>query len=140
MTAPRARAFEALYRRLSHGCVRVERALDSIDFLLAADPDSAQQALDGWLPWSQTRKVVVPHPIPVRLVYFTAGIDEAGVLQLRDDVYGRDAELRSLVARVARERRAAPPSMVKGLDRPPAPAPVAEAAPARPAAGPPEAR
>ena len=34
-----------------------------------------------------------PKPIPVHLTYQTAFVDDDGKLQLRDDVYGRDAKM-----------------------------------------------
>jgi hypothetical protein len=34
-----------------------------------------------------------PNPVPVHITYQTAFVDDAGKLQLRDDLYGRDAQL-----------------------------------------------
>ncbi len=34
------------------------------------------------------RYVYLPKPLPVHLEYFTAYVDDAGALQLRDDLYG----------------------------------------------------
>ncbi len=34
-----------------------------------------------------------PTPIPVHITYQTAFVDDAGKLQIRDDIYGRDARL-----------------------------------------------
>ncbi len=34
-----------------------------------------------------------PTPIPVHITYQTAFVDDAGKLQIRDDVYGRDARV-----------------------------------------------
>jgi L,D-transpeptidase YcbB len=34
------------------------------------------------------RYVYLPKPLPVHLEYFTAYVDDAGELQLRDDLYG----------------------------------------------------
>src|SRR5262249_35248254 len=46
-----------------------------------------------------------PTPIPVHITYQTAFVDEAGKLQIRPDVYGRDA--RVLAALKGDERRMA---------------------------------
>ena len=46
-----------------------------------------------------------PTPIPVHITYQTAFVDDAGKLQIRDDVYGRDARL--LAALKGDERRMA---------------------------------
>ena len=37
--------------------------------------------------------VRLPAPIPVHVIYATAWVAEDGTLNLRDDVYGRDAAL-----------------------------------------------
>jgi hypothetical protein len=38
-----------------------------------------------------------PTPIPVNITYQTAFVDDAGTLQFRKDVYGRDATMLSLL-------------------------------------------
>jgi hypothetical protein len=38
-----------------------------------------------------------PTPIPVNITYQTAFVDEAGKLQFRNDVYGRDAAMLTLL-------------------------------------------
>jgi L,D-transpeptidase YcbB len=38
-----------------------------------------------------------PTPIPVNITYQTAFVDDAGKLQLRKDVYGRDGEMLSML-------------------------------------------
>lgn len=115
--SPSRWAFEATDRRLSHGCIRVERPLDLIEFLLTVDDGNAARALEEWLPWSATRKVMVSAPVPVRLVYFTAWVGEDGALQLREDVYGRDTQLRSLDEKVAKLRRASAPAALATTKR-----------------------
>ena len=47
-----------------------------------------------------------PHPIPVHLTYQTAFVDEAGKLQIREDVYGRDARMIAILKNNA-ERKVA---------------------------------
>jgi hypothetical protein len=34
--------------------------------------------------------VKIPEPLPVRIFYWTAFVDDRGVLQFRDDLYGLD--------------------------------------------------
>ena len=45
-----------------------------------------------------------PTPIPVHITYQTAFVDDAGQLQIRDDLYGRDARL---LAALKEDRRQA---------------------------------
>ena len=35
----------------------------------------------------------IPQPLPVHVAYWTAWVDDAGTVQLRDDLYGRDKPL-----------------------------------------------
>jgi hypothetical protein len=44
-----------------------------------------------------------PTPIPVNITYQTAFVDDAGKLQLRKDVYGRDATMLSLLRNRSRD-------------------------------------
>jgi murein L,D-transpeptidase YcbB/YkuD len=80
-------------RALSHGCVRVESAIELAARLLrdAAgwDVDRLTALAGTW----QTRWIALPRPVPVYVTYFTAWVDDDGVLQFRDDVYGWDAKL-----------------------------------------------
>jgi hypothetical protein len=39
----------------------------------------------------------LPTPIPVNIVYQTAFVDDAGKLEFRNDIYGRDAKMISLL-------------------------------------------
>ena len=47
----------------------------------------------------ETKTITVRQPVAVHLLYRTAWVDEAGLLQFRDDVYGRDSELLDAIAR-----------------------------------------
>ena len=40
----------------------------------------------------------LPEPVPIHILYWTAFVDDEGHLQLREDIYGRDAALRAALA------------------------------------------
>lgn len=80
-------------RALSNGCVRVENPLELAHILLQGQVDDPQAAFDGWLAAKSERTVMLKRPIPVHLVYRTVFVDDAGAIQYRFDVYGRDAEV-----------------------------------------------
>ena len=72
-----------------------------------------------------TREIDInfPTPIPVHITYQTAFVDDAGKLQIRKDVYGRDARLLA----AAQERRTKDPenwspTRSRATGRPPQPA------------------
>ncbi|MFO1057765.1 MAG: L,D-transpeptidase family protein [Dongiaceae bacterium] len=88
--SPAVGLFRRAERALSHGCVRVERALELAQRLLAGDPAWTPAALAAALASGATRTVPLRVPMPILLVYLTAWVDADGTVQFRDDLYGRD--------------------------------------------------
>lgn len=95
---PGKAAFKLPVRALSHGCVRVENALDFAAELVRADKAKAGEVFDpARLKWlTQTSAKSWPFrlekPIPVFLEYYTASVDEDGAVWFHPDIYGYDAE------------------------------------------------
>jgi murein L,D-transpeptidase YcbB/YkuD len=94
-------------RAYSHGCMRVENPLKYGEVLL-----SIARPKEGWTAerlhhmfGSAEQNIDFPTPIPVHLTYQTAFVDDAGKLQIRDDIYGRDARLLAVLK--GEERRMA---------------------------------
>jgi murein L,D-transpeptidase YcbB/YkuD len=95
---PARSLFEREVRAFSHGCIRVERPLALAAWVLQGDPRWTEETLQAAIDTGAQQTIVLPHPVPVHVLYWTAWVDERGVLQLRDDVYGRDpAVLRALL-------------------------------------------
>jgi murein L,D-transpeptidase YcbB/YkuD len=82
--------FERADRFLSHGCVRIARALDLAKLLLAPDPDWSPERIDAAVAAGRNLEVALPRPMPIHIVYDTAWVDTTGTVQFREDVYGRD--------------------------------------------------
>lgn len=95
---PGKAAFKLPVRALSHGCVRVDNALDFAGELVRADKAKSGEVFDpARLKWlTQTSAKSWPfrleHPIPVFLEYYTASVDEDGAVWFHPDIYGYDAE------------------------------------------------
>jgi murein L,D-transpeptidase YcbB/YkuD len=87
--------FAKSVRALSSGCIRIEEPvalasrLSGVDDPLAAELDIQVRIAEG-----ETTELPVTPAIPVYLVYLTSWVDEAGNLQFRNDVYGRNRLLR----------------------------------------------
>jgi murein L,D-transpeptidase YcbB/YkuD len=93
---PSKAAFNQAQRSVSHGCVRLEKALDLARLLLNRidgwDPSKVDEALAS----RDTKSVALKQPVPVRIYYWTAWVDGSQV-SFRDDIYGWDEEtLRAL--------------------------------------------
>lgn len=80
-------------RALSSGCVRLEKPNELAVLLLDDAERWSPEALEQALASGKTRSVPVARHMPVLLHYATAGLDEDGQLQLRPDIYGRDAQV-----------------------------------------------
>ena len=101
-------------RAYSHGCMRVQNPLTYGEKLLSLVLPSehyTEAKLEKMFGGSEIN-INFPKNIWVHLTYQTAFVDEGGKLQLREDVYGRDARMIAIlkgserkVADIAIERR-----------------------------------
>lgn len=80
-------------RAFSHGCIRLSRPVD-LAYALAPDLGGWSKArMDAaWASGKTTRASFTDH-IPVHLIYGTAFRGDAGMIEFRPDVYGRDRKL-----------------------------------------------
>ena len=91
--------FEKTERAYSHGCMRVQYPDQYASILLNITLPN-----EHWTPekvrnmyGSSEIDLKFPTPIPVNITYQTAFVDEAGKLQLRKDIYGRDGTMIALL-------------------------------------------
>jgi murein L,D-transpeptidase YcbB/YkuD len=89
---PSKRLFNKFERHLSHGCIRVDGAVDFARFLLAGDP-AALATFDAAEASGDTTRVPIGRTIPVRLLYWTAFMNGDNRVAFRKDAYGRDSRL-----------------------------------------------
>ncbi|OOZ38358.1 hypothetical protein BOW53_15815 [Solemya pervernicosa gill symbiont] len=83
--------FEKGVRTFSGGCIRVAEPIKLASYLLG-DEWSGEQVLD-LIGEKETRRLNLSNRIPIYIIYMTAWVDEQGVMQFRNDVYGRDQRL-----------------------------------------------
>jgi len=82
-------------RAFSHGCMRVQNPLtygEKLLSLVLPKERYTEARLESMFGGSEIN-INFPTFIPVHLTYQTAFVDDAGKLQLREDVYGRDAKM-----------------------------------------------
>jgi murein L,D-transpeptidase YcbB/YkuD len=89
---PSKGSFSRYQRHLSHGCVRVENAVDFARLVMDENPD-AVSAFDTAQADNDSTRVKVGKSIPVRLLYWTAFMTGADRVAFRKDVYGWDSKL-----------------------------------------------
>ena len=90
---PSKSLFQRDVRAFSHGCVRVGRPFDLAYALLGMQSTTPKDDFHRFLNTGQETTVMLEHPLPVHLVYYTAWPTARGHVEYRRDVYGRDAAL-----------------------------------------------
>lgn len=80
-------------RAYSHGCIRLSDPVKMANYLLKDDsawpPEKIEEAMNS----GNEKFVKIKDPVPVFITYYTAWVDENGILNFRDDIYKRDAEV-----------------------------------------------
>lgn len=95
---PKKNAFKLAVRALSHGCVRVQNALDLGLALLEADAAKSQTPFDTERLRRRAGRggpivFELAATVPVFLEYYTASVDDAGTVRFHPDIYAYDAAL-----------------------------------------------
>lgn len=114
---PNRPPFNKSNRAVSHGCVRVEKPLPLAEFLLrnhlkwninylkieigqkvddkkvVSEYYSKRESLRKYASIGKTTDVILAQKTPVYIDYYTAWVDDNGVIQFRADVYDRDKVL-----------------------------------------------
>ncbi len=88
---PARHLFDSSNRARSHGCIRVERALElAMTVAILGGGATRDEAVNISGSGEYTR-VPVERTMPVYITYFTYGVDVDGTLRAFDDLYDRDA-------------------------------------------------
>ena len=96
---PDKNLFNREERPFSHGCMRVQNPDQYAATLLgitAPNEHYTPEKIRSMYGHSEI-DIKFPTPIPVNITYQTAFVDDAGKLQFRKDVYGRDAAMLALL-------------------------------------------
>jgi L,D-transpeptidase YcbB len=78
-------------RDFSSGCIRVQKPMDLGVFLLGTGWDEAR--LEAEIAEGRNQALRLAKAIRIYLTYSTAWVDDAGDVEFREDIYGRDAAL-----------------------------------------------
>ncbi|HEO99505.1 MAG TPA: hypothetical protein ENO02_09440 [Epsilonproteobacteria bacterium] len=78
---PAKSLFHKRVRAFSHGCIRLEKPMELLN-LLGYEYDTDK---NEW--------ITLPEQIPVYVEYHTVWVDEYGIVQFRDDIYGYERKL-----------------------------------------------
>jgi murein L,D-transpeptidase YcbB/YkuD len=87
---PNKGVFEKDKRAVSHGCIRLADAPKLATFLLQNEKDWTPEKVQSAMKGGKELTVKLADPVPVRIVYLTAWVDEKGQLNFRNDIYHHD--------------------------------------------------
>ncbi len=90
---PSKSKFDRAKRAFSSGCVRVQKPFELVEILLKNQIKWNQESFRKILDSGKTRRVNLPEPVPVLLLYFTARMGEKGQVYFFKDVYKRDEKV-----------------------------------------------
>ena len=87
---PQQGLFNKLMRFESSGCVRVQNVRDLTTWLLRETPPWSRQQMEQVITTRVNTPIKLAEEVPVYFVYISAWGMPDGVVQFRDDIYGRD--------------------------------------------------
>lgn len=87
---PSKELFNKTEPTFSSGCIRLSKAIDLSEHLLKNEKGWNKEKIDKTIKSKKTIAVYLLEPIPVYIQYFTAWVNEKGILQFRKDIYNRD--------------------------------------------------
>jgi murein L,D-transpeptidase YcbB/YkuD len=77
-------------RAYSHGCIRLSDPTKMANYLLKDDPQWTPENIDAAMNSGTEKYVKLKDPVPVLITYYTAWVDEKGLLHFADDIYDHD--------------------------------------------------
>jgi len=80
-------------RAYSHGCIRLAEPEKMAEYLLRDNPEWTPDKIIMAMNQDHEQYVKLKKPVPVLITYYTAWVDEDGLLNFRDDIYSHDADL-----------------------------------------------
>jgi murein L,D-transpeptidase YcbB/YkuD len=92
---PQKELFEMNDRAFSSGCIRIQKPVELAEYLLRKKEEFTPDSIQSIFKTGKTLQVILPEPIMVHIVYFTATVDEKGIVIFRKDLYGRDKKLKA---------------------------------------------
>ena len=90
---PARELFSKTKRTFSSGCIRIEKPMELAAYLLTDNSKWTYEKLTAAVNSKKTRSILLSDPINIHILYWTAWVDKDGIVNFRDDIYGRDRKL-----------------------------------------------
>lgn len=80
-------------RAYSHGCIRLAEPEKMAQYLLRNNPEWTPEKIAQAMNKDTETHVKLKNRVPVIITYYTAWVDENGLLNFRDDIYKHDSDV-----------------------------------------------
>ena len=90
---PSKSLFKQTKRAFSHGCIRLQEPMKLAMYLLQSKPEWNEEQITKAMNAGREKWVTLEEAVSVVITYFTAWVDNEGLLHFREDIYGHDKEL-----------------------------------------------
>jgi len=90
---PARELFNNTKRAFSSGCIRIEKPIELAAYLLTDNSKWTYENLTDAVNSKKTRTIFLSDPVNIHILYRTAWVDKNGIVNFRDDIYGRDRQL-----------------------------------------------
>ena len=94
---PSKSLFDLEYRAYSHGCINVNKAKELALLILKDNPQWPLERINEAMKGTKETVCILKNKIPVHICYFTAWVNDSGVIHFYNDVYERDDRLAELL-------------------------------------------
>lgn len=88
------RLFRSKVRAFSHGCIRMEKAVELAHYLVTGHPGKKSKYVDRFLKEESMHWIELQKPIPIYIRYYTCGFHN-GRFSYYGDIYQKDSSVRS---------------------------------------------
>jgi len=106
---PARNLFNMTRRAFSSGCIRIEKPMELAAFLLQNNSKWSLEKLVAAVNRKKNKTIFLSDPIKIYILYWTAWVDKDGIINFRDDIYGRDRQLN-----IALNEKATSPEVLYG--------------------------
>jgi L,D-transpeptidase YcbB len=90
---PAHELFSKTNRTFSSGCIRIEKPMELAAYLMRDNSKWNREKLTAAVNNKETKTIRLSDPINIHVLYWTAWVDKDGIVNFRDDIYGRDRQL-----------------------------------------------
>jgi murein L,D-transpeptidase YcbB/YkuD len=80
-------------RAYSHGCIRLSDPVKMANYLLQNDNQWTPEKIDEAMNSGTEKYVKLKNAVPVLITYYTAWVDDNGLLHFAEDIYGHDKKV-----------------------------------------------